>query len=176
MKWVALFSQTGSEILNVSNLLEINPYKIITNQQDITKINQTLLNKYKKQILTVDKKPSLSMYYNMLDDADLITLHGWLRIIPGEICNKYEIYNLHPGLITKYPELKGFNPQEKAYKLKLPTSGCVIHKVTPEVDSGEILASSEVSIKNLKLEDVYKILHNNASKLWYMFLNQKIRG
>ena len=44
---------------------------------------------------------------------DLITLHGYLRIIPENICKQCKhIYNGHPGLINMYPELKGKDPQE----------------------------------------------------------------
>ena len=88
------------------------------------------------------------------------------------MCENYNIYNLHPGLITKYPFLKGFNPQEKAFNLKLPTSGSVIHKVTSELDGGEILKSIEVDIKNLTLEEVYSELHKASSQLWVDFLQE----
>ena len=88
------------------------------------------------------------------------------------MCENYRIYNLHPGLITKYPILKGFNPQEKAFRLKLPTSGSVIHKVTPVLDSGKILKSIEVDIKNLSLDEVYDKIHKSSSQLWTDFLNE----
>ena len=174
-KWVALFSQTGSEILNITNNLKVDPYKIITNQQDISKINKQLLEKYKDKIIYLQKKPTEEEYIKVLEGADIITLHGWLRIIPANICNKYKIYNLHPGLITKYPILKGFNPQEKAFNLKLPTAGCVIHEVVPEVDSGKILEYSEFDITNNTLDEVYTKLHDSATLLWTKFLQGKVK-
>ena len=88
------------------------------------------------------------------------------------MCTTYNIYNLHPGLITKYPQLKGFNPQERAFKENLDTSGAVIHKVTPQLDSGEILAEVEVDIKNKSLDNIYSLLHDKSSSLWEDFLKK----
>jgi phosphoribosylglycinamide formyltransferase-1 len=100
----------------------------------------------------------------------IVTLHGWLRIMPPSICNQFEIYNGHPGLITRYPELKGKDPQQKAFDLGLETSGCVIHEVTEGVDEGRILRSREVSIRELEIEQLFHILHQISISLWVDFL------
>lgn len=183
-KWVCFFSQTGSEIFNISERLGIEPDLIVTNRIDENdncdcgNINDNFLDKFWSKIVFIDKKPSLEQYkllineYKEIFDNCFITLHGYLRIIPEQLCSQFKIYNLHPGLITKYPELKGFNPQEKAFNLKLPTSGSVIHKVIPEVDSGEILDSIEVDIKDKNLDEIYQLLHTNSTELWLRFLNQ----
>lgn len=169
--WIALFSQTGSEIYNISVLLGKEPDIIITNRTDLKNISPVFLMKMYGKIVFIPNKPSVKDYLKVIPEGNhIITLHGYLRIIPSEICDKYTIYNLHPGLITEYPELKGFNPQEKAYNLQLPYSGAVIHKVISEVDSGQILSSVEVSIKDLGLEEVYKELHKASTKLWVNFL------
>ena len=121
-------------------------------------------------------KPSVEDYKNALDGKGdgLISLHGYLRILPPEICKKYSIVNLHPGLITKYPILKGKDPQEKAYNLGLKTSGAVIHEVIAEVDSGKILDSIEISIEGLTLDEVYENLHKCSSELWIKFFKEHI--
>lgn len=173
--WIAFFSQTGSEIVEVSKLLGRWPDMIVTNErpEHLRKIHPALENKH---LVFVENKPTeeelsmiLSQYVN-----PLITLHGWLRIMPPNLCNTYEIYNGHPGLITEYPELKGKDPQEKAFKLGLDFSGCVIHKVTEGVDEGEVLLERKVSIKELKLEKIFRILHRISVSLWAEFLNKKL--
>ena len=173
--WIAFFSQTGSEIVEVSKLLGRWPDMIVTNErpEHLRKIHPALENKH---LVFVENKPTeeelsmiLSQYVN-----PLITLHGWLRIMPPYICNRFEIYNGHPGLITEYPELKGKDPQEKAFKLGLDFSGCVIHKVTEGVDEGEVLLERKVSIKELKLEKIFRILHRISVSLWAEFLNKKL--
>lgn len=179
-KWVCFFSQTGSEINEVSKKLNKAPDLIVTNAVSSAKFNKELIERFKNKIVFIPDRPSLSDYEVLFEKhRDIfsncfITLHGYLRIIPKEVCCAYNIYNLHPGLITKYPELKGFNPQEKAYNLQLPTSGSVIHRVIAEIDSGEVLCEKEVDIRSKSLDDVYLSLHTISTDLWVEFLGGKI--
>jgi folate-dependent phosphoribosylglycinamide formyltransferase PurN len=168
--WVAFFSQTGSEIVEVSKLLGRWPDLIITNERPdhLRKIHPALEGK----VAFVENKPTdeeLSMILGQYGNP-LVTLHGWLRIMPPYICNRFEIYNGHPGLITEYPELKGKDPQQKAFDLGLKSSGCVIHRVTEGVDEGEILRSRKVSIRGLEIGELFHILHSISISLWVDFL------
>jgi phosphoribosylglycinamide formyltransferase-1 len=168
--WVAFFSQTGSEIVEVSKLLNRWPDLIITNErpEHLRKIHPALEGK----VCFVENKPSeeeLGIILSHYKDP-VVTLHGWLRIMPPHICSNYEIYNGHPGLITEYPELKGKDPQQKAFDLGLESSGCVIHRVTEGVDEGEILRSRKVSIKGLEIGELFHILHSISISLWVDFL------
>lgn len=183
-KWYAFFSQTGSEIYQVSKLLGRFPDRIITNRRLVhttsphpdAAINKDLLLEYKGNWVFMPQKPSALDYVDAMGvdtkvfNESIVTLHGYLRIVPEVICNTYNIYNGHPGDIVHYPELKGFNPQEKAFNLKLPTSGSVIHKVIAGVDEGEVVANSDIRIEGMSLDEVYKNLHSNSVKLWYTFL------
>ncbi|MBC8416896.1 hypothetical protein H8E06_01025 [bacterium] len=170
MKWVALFSQTGSEILEVSKRLGRFPDKVITNKQTIDKINQELLDS--TTIWYCSKVPTTEEYLSHLPEDALVTLHGWLRIIPGEVCEKRNVVNGHPGLITQYPELKGKDPQEKAFKLEHERGGCVIHKAIEEVDAGSIISEGDISLKDLTLDEVYKNLHDLSVDLWVDYLTK----
>ena len=182
MKWIAFFSQTGSEIYQVSKLLGRFPDRVITNKSinDLSKINEGLRNEYKGNWVIIPRKPTVDDYDRAIGggrsiiEGTIITLHGYLRIVPGPICNAFDIYNGHPGDIVTYPELKGFNPQEKAFNLKLPRSGSVIHKVTAGVDEGPIVTQKSISIADLPLEEVYSRLHSNSVELWYNFLKEKL--
>jgi folate-dependent phosphoribosylglycinamide formyltransferase PurN len=82
------------------------------------------------------------------------------------------MYNGHPGLNTRYPELKGKDPQKKAWDLNLDTSGCVIHQVTAGVDEGPIARVKEIPIRNLSLEELYTDLHELSVDLWCKFLRR----
>ena len=171
--WIAFFSQTGSEIVEVSKLLGRWPDMIITNErpEHLRKIHPALENKH---VIFVDNKPSEEELFPLLAQYDnaLITLHGWLRIMPPDICNRFEIYNGHPGLITEYPELKGKDPQKKAWDLNLPTSGCIIHRVTEELDGGTIMRSKEISIRNLDMNTMFEKLHDISIQQWASFLKR----
>ena len=177
MNWIAFFSQTGSEIVNISEEIGRWPDLIVTNRQSgYEKINSKLqerVNEGKQRMLLVEKKPSVQRYHEAIRDGSIVTLHGWLRIVPEEICDKYEIYNGHPGLITKYPELKGKDPQERAFEGKYKTAGSVIHEVVPEVDAGKILKEGEVDIEGKSLDEVYCLLHEVSTNLWIEFLKEK---
>lgn len=174
-KWVAFFSQTGSEIAEIIKLTGRAPDVIITNRpiKSIEQLHANLLHQYFDRIIFIPPKPVPIEYETAIGEyskEDIITLHGYLRIIPKNICRSYSIYNGHPGDIIRYPELKGFNPQEKAFKMQLIRSGCVIHRVTEEVDGGEILMSSQCNISTKSLREVYNTLHNTSVKLWVEFL------
>ena len=109
-----------------------------------------------------------------LDKDTLITLHGYLRIIPESLCNNFKIINLHPGLITKYPELKGIDPQKKATVLKHSEIGCVLHKVIKEVDSGEILMANSTE-STYDVDENIKLLRCISIELWTDYLNSSLR-
>jgi folate-dependent phosphoribosylglycinamide formyltransferase PurN len=179
--WVTFFSQTGTEIYDLSNALGVYPDSIVTNRHTKDGINQKLIELTKFRATKLNKphtwymipnKPTIENYENVLSvySNPIVTLHGYLRIIPKQICEKYEIYNLHPGLIDKFPSMKGFNPQERAFREGYKLAGCVIHRVTPGVDEGEILMSQGEQIDGLSLDDVYTKLRKVALDLWISFL------
>ena len=177
MSWTAFFSQTGSEIVNICESLNVWPDLIVTNREDgyekISPKLQKRLNEGKQRMLFVEKKPTVERYHEAIRDGNIVTLHGWLRIVPEEICDKYEIYNGHPGLITEYPELKGKDPQVRAFEGKYKLAGSVIHEVVPEVDAGKILYEHAISIDGLTLDEVYSSLHDVSTNLWIDFLREK---
>jgi len=168
---ITFFSQTGSEIVTLSRLLGAWPTEIVYNEKPgfKNKINPKI-GKY----TLLPNRPSVEDYERVLSKYDnpIVTLHGWLRIVPPEICSKYEIYNGHPGLIDEYPELKGKNPQEKAYRLGLEEGGSVVHRVTEGVDEGEILYSTKASLKGLDLNGVYDILRETSMVSWMKFFTR----
>lgn len=172
--WVALFSQTGSEIVQVCKLINRWPDLIITNErpEHLRKIHPELIGK----VYCVENKPTeeeLGMILGQYGNP-LVTLHGWLRIMPASTCNRFEIYNGHPGLITDYPELKGKDPQQKAFDLGIDFSGCVIHRVTEGVDEGATILQRKVYIKELEINELFRILHSISTSLWADFLKNKL--
>lgn len=173
MRWIALFSQTGSEIYEVSKRLGRFPDIVVTNKQSWDGINLDLVDN--TVICYVDNKPSIADYDQYLREDAIITLNGWLRIVPPEICDKYKIYNGHPGLITKHPELKGKDPQLKAIELGHLSGGCVIHETTAKLDDGPVVAVSEtVCFNGLTEDQVFDDLHKASVCMWEEFLKEKI--
>jgi folate-dependent phosphoribosylglycinamide formyltransferase PurN len=173
--WIAFFSQTGSEIVQISRALGRWPDMIITNRRpdSARTIDSGIL---KDRLYFTSNKPEEYEYHHYLRQVEnpIITLHGWLRVVPEDVCEKHEMYNGHPGLITRYPELKGKDPQMRAFQGNYDTAGCVIHKVTPGVDEGEILMEREVGVRLLDLDGLFHILHKTSVNMWIEFLKERL--
>lgn len=180
MKWAALYSQTGSEICDISDRLGRYPDLVISdNVLGVPKTDARIINTKKciyGQYKPLTKEQKVR-YYDVLSEYDIITLHGWLNIVPKAVCEKYTIYNGHPGLINLYPQLKGKDPQVRTWEdiSCYMYIGSVIHKVTPEVDGGEILASNKVSsVQCVDLESTFAELKQTSLQCWIDFLKDKL--
>lgn len=174
--WIAFFSQTGSEIVDIAKSLKRWPDVIVTNERpaDLRTINPEILEQ--DLLVTTSNKPSaeelleILAYYN----DPIVTLHGWLRIMPANICESFNIFNGHPGLITEYPELKGKDPQIRAFEGKYPIMGCVLHKVSAGVDEGRIIAEERFNAFNITEEDMWKVTRDRSLYLWCQFLKNLV--
>lgn len=175
--WIAFFSQTGSEIANISDTLGRKPDLIITNREYDSREG---IDSRIGEIYYIPVKPTLQDYQTVLQyyKNPLITLHGFLRILPKEICESYKVYNGHPGLITWYPELKGKDPQVRAFQGiqegKYNLAGAVLHEVIPEVDEGKVISEEFFSTQGLSLDDLFLILKERSLKMWVDFLKKKL--
>ena len=173
-KWIAFFSQTGAEIADLSENLGRWPDKIVTNKRskDLRTIDSRIV---EKGFIELPNKPTPKKYKSVLENKSIVTLHGWLRIMPPSICKNYTIINGHPGLITKYPELKGKDPQMRAYQGKYKTIGSVLHNVTKGVDEGEVISEAQYS-NDLKLDidEIFLILRNISLSLWTDYLKKVV--
>lgn len=94
-------------------------------------------------------------------DYDLMLFSGFMRVLSAaflEGCRAPAI-NQHPALLPAaggdtvttsaglvIPALRGAHVVPDALRLGLPVTGCTIHRVTPAVDDGPVLASAEVPI------------------------------
>tara|TARA_R100000322_G_scaffold166624_1_gene133286 strand:- start:4 stop:561 length:558 start_codon:yes stop_codon:yes gene_type:complete len=176
--WFALFSQTGQEIIDISNQIDRVPDLIISNNHP-SKVLNILKGVEYRWLISTEEAKTLDILDEVVSEPKetLITLNGWLRIVPPDKCEKYNIYNGHPGLITKYPELKGKDPQKRAWDdiHEYETVGSVIHKVVEEVDAGQINTYSEISTANiLTLDEMYDALRSTSLITWGSFLKERL--
>jgi len=182
-KWIALFSHTGSEIVNISDRIGRWPDAIITNKPPGSEdIHEGIVSKFSKEtgnkVMYCNSTPKIGNYRQLLDGDAIITMHGWMLIIPESICKEYEIYNLHPGLITKYPELKGKDPQRRVFESTRKSYnhvGCVLHKAVAEVDAGEVIMERSTSNNFYSEEILTRNLHDMATDMWLQFLEDKLK-
>lgn len=169
MTWIALFSNTGNEIAEISKKLGRLPDRILCDKKRID-WNEHIIDKV--ELMSHDT--ILSTLASRVPLASLVTLHGYLRVLPA-----YAIlpntYNVHPGDIINYPELKGIHPQRKALELGLKTTGVVIHKVTPKVDDGLIYDSMQYTIvENETEESLINNLRNISINMWVKFIKERL--
>ena len=178
MIWITFFSQTGSEIVELSKSIGRKPDLLVTNNFEdkikfhpgIRELGVTIMSAKHDLLMNYVRN---QVVYNV--PQTLISLHGYLRILPADICEKYEIYNGHPGAITLYPELKGKDPQEKVWQNndKYTIIGSVVHKCTSELDDGDVLKSVYVRNRNYSRDDLYASLKMTSLSAWNFFLKEK---
>lgn len=78
-------------------------------------------------------------------NVDLVCLAGYMRILGPEFIRAYEgrIINIHPSLLPAFP---GLNVQQQAIDYGVKFSGCTVHFVNEEVDSGPIILQAVVPV------------------------------
>lgn len=171
--WVTFFSQTGAEIADLAESLGRWPSRIITNKRpsELRTIDHRII---EHGYIEVSNKPTENELRDILQyfEDPIITLHGWLRVMPADICSEFNIYNGHPGLITEYPELKGKDPQVRAFEGKYEVAGAVIHKVTAGVDEGRVLMEERFNTFGLDLDELFRTLRNRSLYMWSQFLKK----
>ena len=184
--WVALFSQTGSEIARLRERLGRWPDTIITNNSDVDSWCESLKDLKKRvdgrsyqspkvniKIVNPTQARTLNVLHRFAQKDSLVTLHGWLRIVPEDKCDLYDIYNGHPGLINVFPELKGKDPQVRAYEGNYATIGSVVHKCTAELDGGEIVEwAANFQDEFDTLDDCFAKLAHTSFLAWERFFDK----
>ena len=74
-----------------------------------------------------------------------VVMAGWMRIVTPTLINYFpdRIINIHPSLL---PSFRGKNAINEALSSGVRITGCTVHLVRPDVDSGPILIQSAVPI------------------------------
>ena len=77
--------------------------------------------------------------------AELVCLAGFMRILSDGFVRKWQgrLINIHPSLL---PSFKGTHVHEQALAAGVRISGCTVHYVTPELDSGPAIAQAAVPV------------------------------
>ena len=105
-------------------------------------------------VLTLDE---MEKYFSE-NKFDLVALAGFMRIIPENILSKMgRCINLHPSIL---PAFKGKDAIKQAYLYGVKVTGITIHEVTPELDSGRIIAQYPVIINDsMHYDELEETIH-----------------
>lgn len=77
--------------------------------------------------------------------AELIVLAGYMRLVKAPLLEAFprKIVNIHPSLLPAFPGLEAWR---QALAAGVEKTGCTVHFVDAGMDTGEIIAQSEVPI------------------------------
>ena len=94
-----------------------------------------------------------------------IVMAGWMKIVSNKLINSFQgkLINIHPSIL---PSFKGKDAIDQAISSKVFISGCTVHYVTEEVDSGDIIIQSAVPINPIMPKaEIHKIIQQQEHKI-----------
>jgi phosphoribosylglycinamide formyltransferase 1 len=77
--------------------------------------------------------------------VELVCLAGFMRVLETGFVEAWRdrMVNIHPSLLPAFP---GLHPQRQALAAGVRFTGCTVHFVRPEIDSGPIIAQAVVPV------------------------------
>lgn len=115
----------------------------------------------------IDLKDNYSNIGEQIEDfilnqkTDLILTYRCPYILPEKYYSVPSLgaYNIHPSLLPKYP---GLNPWTNIFACKERINGVTLHKISSNVDAGEIIYQESYKIKEY---DTIDIVRQNADRI-----------
>ena len=144
----AIVSAIDGGILNATIKL------VISNKENAYILKRAEKNDIKSMFLS-DNSVTREEYGNLLNkifidnNVDIVLLIGFMRILSKSFCKKWnnKILNVHPSLLPKYAGGINNNVHRDVLKNKDSETGCTIHYVTANVDSGPILIQKKCEVQ-----------------------------
>ena len=151
-----LASGEGSNFLNLVNLaknnnLDIEVKILISNEKESGCILKAKENHIPFLVVNqknfIDKESFEEEIINTLlaNEIELVVLAGWMKIISERFINSFrnKIINIHPSIL---PSFKGKNAVKDALFNGVHLTGCSVHFVEKEVDSGKLIIQGVLPI------------------------------
>ncbi|MBD1898169.1 phosphoribosylglycinamide formyltransferase [Coleofasciculus sp. FACHB-129] len=103
-------------------------------------------------------------------EVEWVIMAGWMRVVTQVLVDAYpdRMINIHPSLL---PSFKGIRAVEQALNAGVKITGCTVHLVNVEVDSGKILLQAAVPILP---DDTLDTLHARIQVQEHKILPQAI--
>lgn len=112
-------------------------------------------------------------------NVDLVCLAGFMRIITPVLIRAFpnRILNIHPSLLPAFP---GLHVQKKAVNHGVKFSGCTVHFVDEDMDTGPIIIQAVVPILDSDTEDslserILKQEHKIYSRAIQLFAEGRLK-
>ncbi|WP_347342656.1 phosphoribosylglycinamide formyltransferase [Coleofasciculus sp. FACHB-1120] len=102
--------------------------------------------------------------------VEWVIMAGWMRVVTQVLVDAFpdRMINIHPSLL---PSFKGIRAVEQALNAGVKITGCTVHLVDVEVDSGKILLQAAVPILP---DDTLETLHARIQVQEHKILPQAI--
>jgi phosphoribosylglycinamide formyltransferase 1 len=77
--------------------------------------------------------------------VNCVVMAGWMRVVTPVLIDAFpdRLLNIHPSLLPSFPGIRAI---EQALEAGVKITGCTVHLVRPEVDSGPILIQAAVPV------------------------------
>jgi phosphoribosylglycinamide formyltransferase-1 len=85
-------------------------------------------------------------------DVQFVCLAGFMRVLSDSFVESWKgrLINIHPSLL---PAFKGLDVHRRILESGVRISGCTVHFVVPELDSGAIIAQAAVPVPPTDTEE-----------------------
>ncbi len=153
-----LISGNGSNMLNIikasnESIIKSRVVKVISNNPNALGIKKAEDNGVDTGVINQENFKSLHYYEKSLSQnlknksVNLICLAGYMKILSEDFIKEWDgrIINIHPSLL---PAFKGLNTHQRALEKGVKYSGCTVHFVDKNIDSGKIIDQEIVKIQN----------------------------
>ena len=145
------------------NKIAITPVIVISNKPDVKGLDVAKRLGIKTEVIETqgikgvsweyDKKiTSVLEKHNVTPKNGLICLAGFMRIMSPEFIRHFKgrIMNIHPAILPSFP---GLHSQKQALDHGVKYSGCTVHFVDEEVDTGPIILQAVIKVKDNDTEE-----------------------
>ena len=143
------------ELINLSEKgeLDIDIKVLITNKEDAGCIKRAENVEIPHRIIkstdfSQKKLFELEIINTLINyDVELVVMAGWMKIVSSLFINKFKnkIINIHPSLLPSY---KGASAIKDSILNGSKITGCSVHFVDEEVDSGSLIMQAALPILN----------------------------
>ena len=91
-------------------------------------------------------------------DAELILLIGYMKVLTVYFVDEFRrrIWNIHPSLLPKYAGSTDTNVHELVIKNHDRETGCTLHEVTENIDSGRIILQKKIEVSEADTPETLK--------------------
>jgi len=161
-KIVVLASTRGTDLQAITDEMKAGKMQgielsaVISNKKDCYALRRAKEQGYETHFISWKGKTREEFDKEMAEiinekQADLIVLVGYMRILSTWFVKEFKnkIINIHPAIDMKKYGGAGFfggNVHEAVLKAGEKETGCTIHYVTEDVDTGPIIAQAKVKI------------------------------